>query len=102
MDGNLILGWVTTVLSFLIAITLFTAKTSYFLTSSNYKLNGKDPNTRLNKVIGVGFTGIGLITLIYCLYNLELPNSLAWLVPGGYLIPVGIMLVLGVVVMRKK
>jgi len=105
MNGPIWLGWLVVVLFAILSIVLLMGKGSFLIAGFNtsskqekQKYNVK----RLCRIMGSSLSVITIITGIVVFYEGELPNNIQWLIPGGYLSVIAIMIILGNTICKSK
>ena len=97
-------AWIIVAIFAIISIAIFTGKAPFLIagynTANREKKNKYNINT-LSKVAGGGLGVITGITALIVLYNAELPSAISWLVPGGILGTITLMLILGNTICKK-
>jgi hypothetical protein len=79
------------------SIALLMGKGSFLI--AGYNTAGKEKKQRydekkLCRVVGGGFSVVTIVLAVSVGYDFELPQTIAWLVPWGVLIPIAVIAVL--------
>lgn len=106
MNGPIWVGWALVGLLAVISIGLLIGKESFVLLLAGYNTASKEQKKQYNlkRLSRVAGTGLGIVTFIVGLdlaYEANLPSSIQWLVPWGYLIILSAIFVLGNTICKK-
>jgi hypothetical protein len=105
MNGPMWLGWAVVCVTAVLSIVLIMGKGSSLIAGYNTASNQEKEKYDRKKLGYVSGFGLGLITIIMMIslsYRFELPLSIQWLMPWGYLVTIAVIAVLGNTVCRKK
>ena len=97
-------SWILVAILAIVSIVIFTGKAPFLIagynTANQEKKNKYNINT-LSKVAGGGLGVLTGITALIVLYNTNLPSAISWLVPGGILGTIALMIILGNTICKK-
>lgn len=105
MNAPVWIGWVLVGVLAVLSIALLMGKGSFLIAGYNTTSKQEKQKYDVRKlcgVVGVGLSTITIIMAINLAYEYELPNSIQWLTPWGYLIPIATILILGNTICRKR
>ncbi len=105
MNDGLLIGWVISILCFVLSILLIMGKGSFLIAgynTSTKEQKAKYDKPKLCRVVGIGFLIISLILMVFTYYQFELPSYLNWIMPWGYLGTITITGILANTICLKK
>ena len=99
------IGWIVVILFAVLSIVVLREKGSFLI--GGYNTVSKEEKEkynvkRLSSIIGCSFSLLTILLATFVYFDGELPNYLHWLFPGGYLMIIGIMLILSNTICKKK
>jgi len=105
MNGPIWLGWIIVILFAVMSILILSGKGNFLI--AGYNTASKEEKEkynikRLNHIVGGGFSLITILLAVLISFEGELPEYLQWLFPGGYLMIIGLILILSNTIGKKK
>lgn len=105
MNGPIWLGWLVVILLAVFSGVFLMGKGSFLI--AGYNTSSKQEKQRYNvrrlcHIMGGGLGIITIITGIVVYYEGELPSSIQWLVPWGFLSVIAVMIILGNTICKSK
>ncbi|WP_040951392.1 DUF3784 domain-containing protein [Gorillibacterium massiliense] len=105
MNGPVWVGWIMFILLAALSVGLWMGKGSILI--AGYNTSHKDEKQKYNeknlgRVMGAGFGVITVMTGIFLAYKFELPRSIHWFIPWGYLSTIAVVAILGNTVCKRK